>query len=229
MERCIKAICARAAKLGIKAESHFWSEAEIEILKNNFLILGPKKCEELLPNRKSASIAAKASSLGLKYSNLHCNYNHWTKEEDNILRTYFYSEGSSVYKRIEGRDRSSCSRRAHNLGLITKEGIKRWSEEEDCILFKYYTTLGAKGCLKYLNTRDVNSIQARAMFLKLKFEGKVDWVKSKRIKCIETNIIYNSPKEAAEDLNLKVGLIRAAANGQQKSCGGYHWKYLEEN
>lgn len=51
----------------------------------------------------------------------------------------------------------------------------------------------------------------------------------KRVQCVETGVIYNSIKEAAEKNNLFDTSISAVCKGKQKTCGGYHWRYYEEN
>ena len=44
--------------------------------------------------------------------------------------------------------------------------------------------------------------------------------KTKKVLCIETNIIYNSIKEAEESLNIHC--VGAACRGARKTAGGYH-------
>ena len=53
---------------------------------------------------------------------------------------------------------------------------------------------------------------------------------SKKIKCIELNIIFKSVREAAKQLNLNENSIANAANPNQywvNSCGHYHWQYID--
>lgn len=51
---------------------------------------------------------------------------------------------------------------------------------------------------------------------------------SKRVQCIETEIIYNSIKEAAIKNNVSKSGICNACNGKQKTAANYHWRYYEE-
>ena len=53
---------------------------------------------------------------------------------------------------------------------------------------------------------------------------------SKKVLCVETNIIYNSTREAERVLGIGHSSIGQAArpNGNQKTAGGYHWVYLNE-
>lgn len=49
---------------------------------------------------------------------------------------------------------------------------------------------------------------------------------SKKVLCVETNKIYNSMKEAERDLGCDHSHISAVCRGKRKTCGGYHWKYI---
>ena len=49
----------------------------------------------------------------------------------------------------------------------------------------------------------------------------------KRVCCIETNIIYESVSEAARVINRKSPALSSCLNGKSKTCGGYHWEYID--
>lgn len=49
---------------------------------------------------------------------------------------------------------------------------------------------------------------------------------SKKVKCIETGIIYNSGAEAARTFNVTPPAIRHACGGRSKTCCGYHWEWV---
>ena len=48
--------------------------------------------------------------------------------------------------------------------------------------------------------------------------------KSKKIRCIETNIIYPSIKEAQQQLH--IFNISQVCHGKQTTAGGYHWEFI---
>ena len=52
-------------------------------------------------------------------------------------------------------------------------------------------------------------------------------IRSKKIRCIETNEIYNSMAEVERKLGLNQGSISRVCNGKRKTCGGYHWEYVD--
>lgn len=49
---------------------------------------------------------------------------------------------------------------------------------------------------------------------------------SKPIKCIETNIIYKSVREASRQTKIDATSISRACREKQQTAGGYHWKYV---
>ena len=49
---------------------------------------------------------------------------------------------------------------------------------------------------------------------------------TKKCKCIETNEIFNSIREAEAKYNLNNSHITACCKGSRKTHGGYHWEYV---
>ena len=50
----------------------------------------------------------------------------------------------------------------------------------------------------------------------------------KKVKCIETGIVYNSAKECAKDMGIKDSCrINNVCNGYRKSYHKYHFEYIE--
>ena len=51
----------------------------------------------------------------------------------------------------------------------------------------------------------------------------------KAVRCIETGIIYSSISEAAKAINRAISSLSACLNGKSKTCGGFHWEFVEVN
>lgn len=51
--------------------------------------------------------------------------------------------------------------------------------------------------------------------------------KRKKVKCIETGVVFNSIAEAAEKLSLQRSKISNVINGYRKTTGGFHFEYIE--
>ena len=50
--------------------------------------------------------------------------------------------------------------------------------------------------------------------------------KFRKVKCVTTGKIYNSIKEAADELGLYHSNIVACCNDRRTTCGGLEWEYL---
>ena len=50
-----------------------------------------------------------------------------------------------------------------------------------------------------------------------------------RIKCIETNVIYESIKECERITGIRAGHISEACRGIRKKAGGFKWSYIKTN
>lgn len=63
-------------------------------------------------------------------------------------------------------------------------------------------------------------------------KGKIDYKpienhgQSKQVKCLETNVIFDSAHEAGRQMGLNFRLISAVCNGKRKTTGGYHFIYI---
>ena len=51
---------------------------------------------------------------------------------------------------------------------------------------------------------------------------------SVKVKCIETNIVFDTLKEAAAWANTSRQNITGVLRGRQKTAGGYHWEYANK-
>lgn len=56
---------------------------------------------------------------------------------------------------------------------------------------------------------------------------KASEAKFRKIRCITTGKVYNSVKEAVEELGLQHSNIVACCNGRRHKCGGLEWEYIE--
>lgn len=49
---------------------------------------------------------------------------------------------------------------------------------------------------------------------------------SKKVKCVETGIIYESSHDASRKTGLSQSGINRCCNGTYKTCGGLHWEFV---
>lgn len=59
-------------------------------------------------------------------------------------------------------------------------------------------------------------------------KGRSNTACSKRVVCIETGVIYDSALEASRIIKRDVSQLCKCCRGVRKSCGGYHWCYVDD-
>ena len=99
----------------------------------------------------------------------------WSKEEDDIIRQYYATEGSAVYKRMSGRTKAACILRAKNIGIVCNKEVRyqrenTWTEEELAILQEYYPIEG-RNVSERLPNRTASQCSAKANSMKIHLLG----------------------------------------------------------
>lgn len=61
-----------------------------------------------------------------------------------------------------------------------------------------------------------------------KHRRKLNESRSRKVICVETNIVFPSLRKAAEEMCTYESSISLACRGVRNTAGGYHWKYYEE-
>ena len=151
--------------------------------------------------------------------NAYTNKGTWEQWEDDILRQYFPSEGTRVYKRLtaNNRTRTACQHRAYNLNISFEK--QPWTEDEDAYLKQNYPKVGKK--VSSVLKRTEKACMARARQLNLSAPNQNG---SRKVRCIETGIVYDSIKAAS----IAVGKnVHNAFAKRPCTVAGYHWEYVE--
>lgn len=125
MKRSQGAISQRASVLGIKTEYHFWTETDVEKLKECYIKYGRNACFELFPKRTASSIISKIDSLDIENK-----IKYFTSKELQIIEdNYEIRTWQEMQELLPGRSRSAIAAKANQLGL--KSGYnKSWTEKE---------------------------------------------------------------------------------------------------
>ena len=212
------ACMAKAALLGLKYEkTNYWQPWEDSIIINEYPTLG-NKIKNKLNNRHISDISTRAKKLGVKYE----NRGTWEEWEDEIIKEFFPSEGVMVYKRLTAynRSKSACQHRARRLG-VSFEKIQ-WTKEDDAILIQYYPKCGKK-VASMLENHTEKACMARAAQLNLSAPNQNG---SKKVRCVETGIVYESIKAAS----IAVGKnVHNALSKRPCKVAGYHWEFVEDS
>ena len=134
-----------------------WSDEEVNILKDFYPKEG-NKVSRRLPGKNRAHINRMVKELGLKWNESR-EYNQWTKEEEEILITYYPIEGKEVSKRLPRHTVASIQSFAREHDLIFRSDY--WTEKEDMIIKNDYSLNGQKVTEK-LPGRSWEAIKKRA-------------------------------------------------------------------
>lgn len=81
--------------------------------------------------------------------------------------------------------------------------------------------------LEWLSHKDNINYGNRNEIAAKKMSGKNN-SKSKKIRCIETGIVYDAMREAERILNIPSTHICQACKHPKRTAGGFHWEYVNE-
>lgn len=81
--------------------------------------------------------------------------------------------------------------------------------------------------LEWMTHKDNLNYGSRAEKARMKMQGK-NSSRSKKVRCIEKDVIYEALREAERQLGIPATNISKACKGKIKTAGGYHWEYVEE-
>lgn len=136
--------------------------------------------------------------------------------------------GRTVSK--ETREKMSKSRQ----GNQNAKG-KTWKLKPEFVENRRKRALGNKNCLgrkisEKHRARIIESNQIRGVSeeTKKKISEANKGKSAKKVRCVETGIVYDSITRAGEAINRSSSGISACLKGKMKTCGGYHWEYYTE-
>lgn len=108
---------------------------------------------------------AQTNLLGIKKLK---NCSMWTKEEIEILRKYYPTEGTNVIDRLDGRTKDTIAAKAQKLGIKLNN---YWTEKEIQILKEWYPKYGSDIC-NFLPNKTKAMIRNKAQNLKISIKER---------------------------------------------------------
>jgi hypothetical protein len=196
-----------------------WSIKDIEILKENFPSMDNKKISELL-HRSEISIKGKSHKLSL----LKTPINQWEEQEIKYLRNNYMKLTARQISEELNKSLYTIEGKIHQLGLSSEFGKRKeiiWKGKDDQYLRENYSVMSVEDISIYLK-RTVNSVYARAAFLKIR--KPTEWTLSKLeilkrkysktkicelVKILNINSVYILQKASQLKLKKDPLLIRA--------------------
>lgn len=229
------AIIQRLKDLRLIRVIPYWTEEEINILKNNWSKLSMEEIKLLLPSRSVNSMWSKAKELGLKR---HVDVNpNYSKEELQIIIDN-YTEFGVDYCRTLIKERYNLDRSYNSVKdtaikkLKLKRNLKKFTNEAgfDSEKFKeLYYFYGIKTCMQEFNLKQSQVVNLAHKYHIHRKKGTIKTSNAARkVFCIELNKVFNSAKEAALSLNFSNSNgILECCKGNRKTSNGYHWKFAD--
>ena len=208
LDRTPAAVKGRICRL--KLSDRTWTAEEEAWLRLNYNELGKDACAQHL-DRTPGAIEYKVNILQIATRN-------WTEEDTKWLITNYANTSTATCADFLNRSISSITSKAASLGL-TKATF--WTEAEDNWLRENRPTNTWQYCSDYLG-RSIGSLKQRAFELKI----PNDYIQkvSKSVRCIETNELFVSGREARR----KYGQgVLDNLRGRLKSVKGLHFEYCE--
>lgn len=225
-DRTYVSVWSMICQLGLACHNHYWTKEEIEILKK-YYPYGIDVAMEKLGNKLTAQ-QIKDKAFHLKIRNLYKWELEWPEEERKILIDNYPTSGvAGVKKLLPNKTSRQIKDMAHRLILkVNYDYERKWTEEEDELIRKLYPSCGYN--IPNLN-RTRMAIQRRAKILGVKALRIGRYGKAKKVLCVETNAVYESAKDAAKKTKISSKGIQRCCQGVKgrKTCGGYHWRYVE--
>lgn len=118
--------------------------------------------------------------------------------------------------------------KGYNINAGGYQSISPLAEEKAVEWMKSHPEFGLARAQDMLNWQKAHPEEA-ALYRKQNAQKAAE-ARKKPVMCIETEIIYESASEAARQVpGTSQGKICMVCRGQRNTCGGYHWKYVNEN
>lgn len=110
---------------------------------------------------------------------------------------------------------------------------KHWTLNQEQRERRRQNALGNQYCLgrqltEYHRQRIIESNKSRFISneTRQKMSNSHKGKTAKKVRCIETNTVYNSITEAANAVNISMSGIINCCKGKQETCAHYHWEYV---
>lgn len=230
-------------------QNQTWTKQEQEILREYYPTIGTD-CQQFLPQRGREAIKKQAQMLGVKrvyesktVKKSQNNTNHptirytlYSPEELTLIAQYYPLYGAEycqkVIKEQFNKDRTISSIRDQAIKKLKLHCHIKYTKEVGFDLDKFqqlYETSGVASCAQefQLTEEQVRNIAGRHKFKRAPSTIRTG-PQPRQIKCIESQRVYPSCKQASKDTGISAHSLQRACQGARKTAGGYHWEYIED-
>ena len=119
--------------------------------------------------------------------------------------------------------------------ILCKDGVRKHYRVHRLVAEAYIPNPENK---QYINHKDtvrnhnwVNNLEWATAKENKNYVGNKPYEKGtiKKVRCVETDTIYKNIADAGRQTNICERGIHFALTGKQKTAGGYHWEYVQED
>lgn len=223
-KRTLSSIKHRAYRLKLNYKdpiyNNYWDDTKLKYLQQYYPIGGAELVHEYIPEYSIRRIKIKAHRLHIRFK---CG---WSDYDITILNKNQSATLEQLTLLIPNKTKAQIRKKCIELGYIQPTFKKRDYTNIDPIIIEYYRTEGKK-CASRLSGVSEEIIRKRAKQLGIKLEARGEFNKKQIIN--DRGIIYKSIKDAAIECNIKPTTISCALKHPNRTAGGYHWRYIEED
>lgn len=200
-----------------KIEWHKLDKVIVDLTKKGYTFM---KIYYEINNIASVSVHA----LQRRMNKLEIDYNRantrFTTNMDNFIKEHLYVDKSVQQVANDlGKTEQSIMARANFLKIKKR---KNYSDDEIKFICDNYSYNGAKYCA------EKTSLPIATVYMIARKYNLVGMGCKRKVQCVETGDIFNSVKEAAIFAKTcSANIVNCCKNGN-RSTGGYHWEYVEE-
>lgn len=193
---------------------HWWTDDEVEFLKNNYQTNGSKYCADYL-NIDISKVQSKIECLKLKREAL------WTEEKLQFLKDNYYKGTAACVDYLQFTPKQIRNKAKLLRLFVSKESIKQnaakccltqivskinvsnlWLDEDIKIMEQYYPQFGSNICAEKLNNKfSLKQIRKKCNELMI-YKDKILWT-AEEIRILETYYHENGSELCAKKLNNK--------------------------
>lgn len=140
---------------------------------------------------------------------------NWTQEELNNKEQYYIAQ----YKSNEPKYGYNITKGGSNISPNALPKAVEWMKQHPD-----FGKARADDMLKWQKEHPKEALEMRKINAK-----KASEARKRKVECIETGEIFESASDAARKIpNTTQSKICMVCRGQRKTCGGYHWRYVEK-
>lgn len=184
------AIGQRANQLKLRSDSHYWSQTDIEKLKDCYFKFGRNRCPSMFPEKSKSGVLSKIDDLGISLKKM----KRYTLQEINFIKENYKVLGIKKIAEQLNRSEQEINRKTLQLGLREKSRQDTFSEDDIKFIKDNYQKLTKQELSKCLGKTKGQISGAMNRLHLTKCQASVSWSAE------EIEILKNNYKKGYDEL-----------------------------